>query len=67
MQPNSTRTKNNTERIQTMINESYKQKEQSLVLRTLVFTQTFVIMIGGVCWSPGTGLHSALSTYVTQQ
>ena len=63
MQPNSTTTENNTERIQQIISSwRYDEEEQSLNLCTLVFTQVVVVMIGGVCWSPGTGLHSALST-----
>ena len=62
MQPNTTATENNTERIQEIINKRYDSKEQSLKLCTLVFTQIVVVMIGGVCWSPETGLHSALST-----
>lgn len=61
MQPNTT-TANNTEKIQQIINKKYNEDKQLLNLSTLVFTQSVVVMIGGVYWSSEIGVHSVLST-----
>ena len=62
MQPNITTMESNTANIRRIINWGYDEERQKLSLSKLVSTQLAMMMIGGVCWSPETGLHSSLST-----